>query len=147
MEEGKKKEMQTQAVFPCILRIQPGCVFNTRDPIILGVNVVEGQLRVGTPLCVPSRDGQPSIGKVTSIELNHKAQHTVRRGTAAVAIKIDCESWDTPKMVGRHFEEKDELCSKLTRASIDVLKEHFRQELDKDDWQLVVKLKKQLNIS
>jgi len=36
--------------------------------------------------------------------------------------------------------------SKLTRKSIDVLKEHFREDLDRDDWILVVKLKKLFGI-
>eukprot|EP01051_Picozoa_sp_SAG22_P009450 SAG22_NODE_790_length_7216_cov_5.198820_6_plen_109_part_00 len=31
-------------------------VFNRKDPIIFGVEVTAGQLRVGTPICIPSRD-------------------------------------------------------------------------------------------
>ena len=37
-----------QAIFPCVLNIIKGAIFNKRDPIILGCDVVEGQLRVGT---------------------------------------------------------------------------------------------------
>lgn len=36
---------------------------------------------------------------------------------------------------------QDELVSKISRKSIDLLKEHFRDDLSKDDWRLVVKLK------
>ena len=36
---------------------------------------------------------------------------------------------------------QDELVSRITRKSIDLLKEHFRDDLSKDDWRLVVKLK------
>ena len=39
------------AVFPCILKIIE--VIRSRDPIILGVEVLGGILKVGTPLCVP----------------------------------------------------------------------------------------------
>lgn len=143
--EQKRKDMAPQAVFPCVLRIVPGCVFNKREPIILGVDVVDGILRVGTPLCVPSQ-GNIGVGRVTSIELNHKPLPEVRRGGPSVAIKIEHASWEPARMVGRHFGERDELVSKLSRSSIDILKENFRNDLEKEDWQLVIKLKKVFNI-
>ena len=43
------------AVFPCKLRIMPDCVFNTRDPIVVGVVVEAGLLKHGTPITVPSK--------------------------------------------------------------------------------------------
>lgn len=39
----------------CVLRIIPTCVFNHTAPIILGVEVVEGVVNIGTPICVPSQ--------------------------------------------------------------------------------------------
>jgi translation initiation factor 5B len=36
--------------------------------------------------------------------------------------------------------------SKLTRKSIDLLKENFRDEMTRPDWQLVIKLKKVFQI-
>ena len=39
-----------------------------------------------------------------------------------VAVKIEHAVYQSAKMFGRHFEEKDELLSHVTRASIDVLK-------------------------
>ncbi len=144
--EQKRKDMAPQAVFPCILRIVPGCVFNKCSPIILGVEVVDGVLRQGTPLCVPSQ-GNMTIGRVTSIEANHKPLTEVRKGfSAGVAIKIEHASYEASRSVGRHFFEKDELASKISRTSIDVLKENFRNDMTKDDWQLIVRLKKMLNI-
>jgi len=43
----------------------------------------------------------------------------VRKGQASggVAVKIECPSYETPKMIGRHFVEQDELYSKV---SIDI---------------------------
>ena len=103
---------------------------------------MEGTLRIGTPVCVVggARGGESGtggddassvtlIGRVTSIEQNHKTIPVVKKGGPSVAIKIDHESWDTPKMVGRHFTEKDDLVSRVTRQSIDVLKDHFRNEI------------------
>lgn len=144
--EQKRRDLAPQAVFPCILRIVPGCVFNKRDPLVMGVDVVEGVLRLGTPLAVPSQGGI-SLGRVTSIELNHRPLTEVRRGGASVAIKIEHASYEPARQYGRHFTEADELVSKISRSSIDVLKESFRNDLCKEEWALVAKLKKVFSIA
>ena len=76
-----------EAVFPCIARIIPTAIFNKRSPIVVGVDVIEGVMKIGTPLCVvvaagESRRGEDgeliestagvlTIGRVASIENNH----------------------------------------------------------------------------
>lgn len=45
----KKEERKMDAVFPCVL--SPVAVFNKREPIIVGVDVIDGTLRVHTPIC------------------------------------------------------------------------------------------------
>lgn len=44
-------------------------------------------------------------------------------------------------MYGRHLEEKDLLYSRISRASIDNLKEFYRSEVSMEEWALVKKLK------
>lgn len=152
--EQRKREMAPQAVFPCILKIEPRCVFNKRSPIILGVQVVEGILRIGTPLAALVEEGgdhQSSsspvkLGRVTSIELNHRPIEKVRRGEPSVAIKIEPLSSEPPRMVGRHFAETDSLISVISRSSIDILKNTFREEMTSEDWQLVRRLKPHFGI-
>jgi predicted lactoylglutathione lyase len=39
-----------------------------------------------------------------------------------VAVKIEHAVYQSSKMFGRHFDDKDELYSRITRQSIDVLK-------------------------
>ena len=39
-----------------------------------------------------------------------------------VAVKIEHAVYQSAKMFGRHFDEKDEILSHVTRQSIDVLK-------------------------
>ena len=55
LNEKKRTDLAPQAVFPCVLRILPQYVFNRADPIIIGVDIVDGLVRAGTPLCVPSK--------------------------------------------------------------------------------------------
>ncbi|KAK1929775.1 Eukaryotic translation initiation factor 5B [Phytophthora citrophthora] len=138
---ARREEFAEVAVFPCVLKILPNCVFNKKDPIILGVDVEEGILKIGTPLVVPSAGGF-LVGKVGSIEREHKEVDRAKKG-ASVAVRIDNESNVT---YGRHFDHKNKLVSRLTRQSIDALKENFREDLQKEDWQLVIKLKKVFDI-
>lgn len=55
VKEDEQEAARLLAVFPCVLRIMPTCVFNKKSPIVLGVEVVEGIAKVGTPLCIPSQ--------------------------------------------------------------------------------------------
>jgi len=69
--DKRKEEEGTKAVFPAILEMVKGACFNQKAPIIIGVTVKEGVLKIGTPLVVPSKDNL-KLGKVESIELNKK---------------------------------------------------------------------------
>lgn len=154
MTEQKRKEQAPTAVFPCVLKMVPRAIFNKKDPIIMGVDVVEGTLRLGTPICVvrPNPETKErevtTLGKVTSIEQNHKTLEMVKKGGGGggVAIKIEQPVYENSKTYGRHFDENDEFYSKITRQSINVLKESFRNDLSKEEWALVVKLKKVLGV-
>ena len=46
MKEDEQQAARLDAVFPCILKILPTCIFNKKDPIVLGVDVVEGIAKV-----------------------------------------------------------------------------------------------------
>jgi translation initiation factor 5B len=63
--EAKRKDAAPQAVWPCRLKII--AAFCKRDPIILGVDVLDGTLRVGTPLAVVKIDA--TTGKKETIDL------------------------------------------------------------------------------
>lgn len=140
LREERKKEAADEAVFPCVLKIMPNCVFNKKDPIVVGVDVLEGIVKVGTPICVPSQDFI-NIGRIASIEHNKKAVDIAKRHDQ-VAIKIVGSTPDEQqKMFGRHFEIDDELVSHISRRSIDILKANYRDDLSMEDWKLVVKLK------
>uniref|UniRef100_A0A0R3QSG4 Eukaryotic translation initiation factor 5B n=1 Tax=Brugia timori TaxID=42155 RepID=A0A0R3QSG4_9BILA len=136
----RRRQNEHLAIFPCKLRILPQHIFNARNPIIIGVSVEAGQLKRGVPLCVPSKDSI-FIGTVSSIERNHEQVEIARTGEE-VCIKIENTTGEAPKLYGRHFTHQDTLVSRITRETIDVCKAHFRNDLSKADWQLVVQLKK-----
>ncbi|XP_054721109.1 eukaryotic translation initiation factor 5B-like [Uloborus diversus] len=140
----RRDEIKRSLVFPCKVKVLPEFIFSPKDPIILGVAVEAGILKEGTPLCVPSKD-IVEIGTVTSIELNRKQVNSAKKGQE-VCITIEPKQGESPKMYGKHFDDEDILVSRITRQSIDVCKEHYREELQASDWQLIVELKKLLHI-
>eukprot|EP00615_Pteridomonas_danica_P000173 CAMPEP_0114341984 /NCGR_PEP_ID=MMETSP0101-20121206/9443_1 /TAXON_ID=38822 ORGANISM="Pteridomonas danica, Strain PT" /NCGR_SAMPLE_ID=MMETSP0101 /ASSEMBLY_ACC=CAM_ASM_000211 /LENGTH=1002 /DNA_ID=CAMNT_0001475833 /DNA_START=91 /DNA_END=3099 /DNA_ORIENTATION=- len=141
-EEEKAKAVDV-AVFPCLINILPNSVFNQKDPIILGVEVTDGILKVGTPLCIP-KNGFVKVGRVASIEMNNAKVERVRKGSQC-AISIVNDS--NPQMTfGRQFNAEHALYSELTRGSIDALKKYFKDEMTNDDWKLVIKMKKVFGI-
>lgn len=147
MDEFKEEQRRKNAgiaILPCVLKIIPDCIFNKKDPLVFGVKVEEGELRCGTPLCVLSNDKSTphlKIGRVDSIEHNKKPV-TVAGKNLEVCIKIGGDSNIT---FGRHFDASSTLVSQISRASIDIMKEHFVEDLEKHK-RLVVKLKKVLDI-
>ena len=108
----------------------------------MGVDVVEGTVKLGSVLCVPSLD--LVVGNVISIQNNHREVPSAKKGTS-VAIKLSNES-NPNIMFGRQFDHTHALYSKLSRQSIDALKEYFKEEMTKEDWGLVIKLKTVFNI-
>lgn len=61
-----------------------------------------------------------------------------------MAVKI--EGPNQP-LYGRQIEEKDTLYSLISRKSIDTLKEFYREDVSRDEWQLLVKLKPLFDIN
>lgn len=53
------------------------------------------------------------IGIVTTLEVNKKEIEFARKGQE-VCVKITPIPGQAPKMLGRHFEEKDQLVSKVS---------------------------------
>jgi len=136
----KKEQFRNIAVFPCKLKILPEHIYTRRDPIVVGVRIEAGVCKTGTPICVPSKEFI-FLGIITGIQHNSKDVDTAKKGDE-VCIKIEAPGGDAPKMIGRHFDEKDLLMSRISRESIDACKDYFRDELTKSDWSLMVELKK-----
>ncbi|CAJ0942396.1 unnamed protein product, partial [Mesorhabditis belari] len=144
LRQKYRREHEHLAVFPCKLRVLPQHVFNARNPIVCGVSIEAGQLKKGAPICVPSKESI-FLGNVASIERNHEEVGLAKAGEE-VCIKIENTTGEAPKLYGRHFTHEDFLVTRLTRESIDACKAYFRDDLSKADWQLVIELKKTLDI-
>ena len=142
MINERKALYRSQVIFPCTLKILEKHIYNKKNPLIFGVNVLEGNLHIGTPII--TSDTKTYIGKVTSIQLNSNEVTVGNKGTD-VCIKV-VNDQNPNIMYGRQFDHKNPLCSAITRNSIDVIKEHFRDEATIEDAKLIAKLKKILSI-
>lgn len=145
--EKRRKDFLEFATFPCVMKTLQ--IINKRNPMIIGIDVMEGSLRIGTPVCAVKLDPETKqkttmvLGKVISMEVNHKSVDIVKKSTtnAGVAVRLDNPSSAQP-VWGRHVDEKDTLYSLITRRSIDTLKDPaFRDSVPREDWLLIKNLK------
>jgi translation initiation factor 5B len=158
-----KSEQQSlsSAIFPCVLQILgEEYVYRKQDPLLIGVKVVEGLVKIGTPIAVLAASTDLTEGKV--IELGHVVSIKSSNGRddrkeakkgMTVCLKIQHASDGTSATsssasacYGRNFDYKNQLVSKLSRESIDALKKDFKEEVSLENWKLVAKLKKELGI-
>ena len=65
LAEQKKEDSKLLAVFPCVLN--QVAVFNKKDPIVVGVDVVEGNLRLLTPIAVVRTNPVTNVKEVVSL--------------------------------------------------------------------------------
>jgi translation initiation factor 5B len=143
IKEVKKESNKDTAIFPCVLQMMgKKFVFNRKNPFVFGVTVNAGKLKLGTPLIVP--DTKIVLGKVTSIEKEHKKIDIAEVGSE-VCIKVDTD--DPSVTMDRHFSNDSQLMSNINRESIDCLKEHYKDEMSRNDWMLVIEMKKVLEIN
>jgi translation initiation factor 5B len=160
-EQNLREKNKYIAIFPTVLQVL--CCFRAKDPLVIGCRVLEGQVRAGTPLIVRDKDkNNISIGKILGLQINNKDVQIGEKGHE-LAIKLDGKTTIFETKVdengkeikvpreqlvnyGRQFGENSILASAISRKSIDALKESFRDEMDNDDWKLIIELKKEQNI-
>ena len=145
LASANKERLKDQVVYPVAFKIMPEFIFQNRNPILVGVEIESGIMRLGTPLCVQSETGLIDIGRVMSIEQNRHPISEAKAGQQ-VCVRIDPMHGEQPKMLGRNFKVTDLIFSRITRESIDILKEFYRDELSNNDWRLVKQLKSFLGI-
>lgn len=79
------------------------------------------------------------IGKVIGMQRDGKDEDTAR---APIDVAVKLHTPDRSLTVGRHFNIGDTFYSEISRASIDALKESFKDEMSEADWHHIIELKK-----
>jgi len=65
LAEQKKEDSKLLAVFPCVL--SPVAVFNKKDPIVVGVDVTEGNLKLLTPIAAVRTNPVTNVKEVVGL--------------------------------------------------------------------------------
>lgn len=65
MLEKKKEESKMLAVFPCVLK--PVAVFNKTGPIVIGVDVIDGSLKLNTPICAVKHNPVTGVKEIVKM--------------------------------------------------------------------------------
>ncbi|HFC49195.1 MAG TPA: translation initiation factor IF-2, partial [Thermofilum sp.] len=132
MEEETKKLFE-KVVLPAKIKILPGYVFRRRDPIIVGVEVLEGRIRKGIPLM--KEDGR-RIGEIMQIQEHNQPISEATKGMA-VAISIRSKA-----IVGRQVKEGEILYSDVPIEDIRIIEERFLDLLSNEEKELLRYIKK-----
>ncbi|MCH8004467.1 MAG: translation initiation factor IF-2 [Nanoarchaeota archaeon] len=121
--EGKEIEF---LVRPCKIQIMKGYVFRQNNPAVVGVDVLEGKIKVDTPLM--KSDGN----KITEIKSIQKDQKTVNEAEKNQQVAVSL-----PKVtVGRQINEGDILYSAVPEDDFRKLRE-FKKYLSQEEIEIL----------
>ncbi|RLE77513.1 MAG: translation initiation factor IF-2, partial [Thermoprotei archaeon] len=133
MHEREKRQTLEKLILPGAIRILPGYVFRRSNPVIVGVEVLEGRIRRGVPLM---REDGRKIGEIMQIQEHGKPLNEAEKGMA-VAISIRGKV-----MVGRQIDEGDVLYVDVPLDHIDILLSKFKEDLSEGEVELLKKIRR-----
>ena len=125
-QENEKKSLEGKEieflVRPCKIEIMRGYVFRQSNPAVVGVNVLEGKIKVDTPLM--KEDGE----RITEIKSIQKDQESINEAEKNQQVAVSL-----PKVtVGRQINEGDIIYSAVPEEDFRKLKQ-FKKYLSQEE--------------
>lgn len=134
-------------IYPFELQILKQYMFmrggGKKQHILCGVKVVGGRLNKDMPICYVKDGEVHDLGKVLSVQKEKKEVNEEIKEGEEVCIRIENPN---NYIYERHFNADTSFFSKVTRDSIDVLKDGFRDKMKKMDWLLLIRIKEEMGI-
>ncbi|MEQ9714871.1 MAG: translation initiation factor IF-2 [Candidatus Asgardarchaeum sp.] len=133
VKEQKEMEIKRKlgaVIRPGKIKILPGYVFRSSKPAIVGVEVLGGIIK---PKCTLIDKNGETIGMILQIQDKGKNISEARKGQA-VAISIK------GAVVGRDFDEGDELYIMVPRGHVAILKRDLKEEISPDEHEVLNEL-------
>ncbi len=106
--EREKEELLKSSLYPAKIKVLPGFVFRQSNPAVVGVEIIDGILKVPCPLM---NEKGKRCGKIKSIQKDNKSVSKAEQGEQ-VAISI------SGIMIGRQVNEGDTLFTNIPLKEI-----------------------------
>lgn len=124
-EEAKKKAFYDAIVKPAKFMVLPKLIFRQSKPAIVGIESLSGTLKQGQNLV--NKNGE-IVGSIASMEDKGETLPDITRGQrVAMAIK--------DAIVGKHFEEGDELFVDVPEKHYKFIEREFKDKLTEDEFE------------
>ena len=125
MEQAKKKAFYDAIVKPAKFMSLPKLVFRQSKPAIIGIESISGTVKQGQTLI--NKNGE-YVGVIASMEDKGETLPSIPRGQrVAMAIK--------DAVVGKHFEEGDELYVDIPEKHYKFIEREFKDKLTEDEFE------------
>ncbi|WP_297824487.1 translation initiation factor IF-2 [uncultured Methanobrevibacter sp.] len=125
MERAKKKAFYDAIIKPAKFMSLPKLVFRQSKPAIIGIESISGTIKQGQTLI--NKNGE-YVGVIASMEDKGETLPDISRGQrVAMAIK--------DAIVGKHFEEGDELYVDIPEKHYKFIEREFKDKLTEDEFE------------
>ena len=125
MEQAKKKAFYDAIIKPAKFMSLPKLVFRQSKPAIIGIESISGTVKQGQTLI--NKNGE-YVGVIASMEDKGETLPSIPRGQrVAMAIK--------DAIVGKHFEEGDELYIDIPEKHYKFIEREFKDKLTEDEYE------------
>ncbi len=125
MEKAKKKAFYDAIIKPAKFMSLPKLVFRQSKPAIIGIESISGTIKQGQTLI--NKNGE-YVGVIASMEDKGETLPDISRGQrVAMAIK--------DAIVGKHFEEGDELYVDIPEKHYKFIEREFKDKLTEDEFE------------
>ena len=125
MENAKKKAFYDAIIKPAKFMALPKLVFRQSKPAIIGIESISGTVKQGQTLI--NKNGE-YVGVIASMEDKGETLPDISRGQrVAMAIK--------DAIVGKHFDEGDELYIDIPEKHYKVIEREFKEKLTEDEFE------------
>jgi len=125
-QEDEKKRLEAseleELVTPCKFQLMKGYVFRQNNPAVVGVDVLGGTIKVGTPLM--KQDGK----EITEVKSMQAEQENIEKAEKNQQVAVSMEG----VTVGRQINEGETLYSAIPEADFRKLKE-LKKYLSKEE--------------
>ena len=125
MEQAKKKAYYDSIVKPAKFMSLPKLVFRQSKPAIIGIESISGTVKQGQTLINKQGD---YVGVIESMEDKGETLPSIPRGQR-VAMAI------SEAVVGKHFEEGDELYVDVPEDHFKIIEREFKDKLTEDEFE------------